>query len=409
MSWRERIILILLAALNFTHILDFMILMPLGNYLMPYFDLSPRQFSVLVSAYTISAAVSGFGAAFFVDRFDRKKVLLFAYIGFLIGTIGCGIAPTFVTLFIARTVAGLFGGLIGAQVLSIIADSFPYERRGVAMGAIMSAFSLASTLGVPFALYLANLISWHAPFLLVGILGIALIPLLMRYLPAMTGHLHGDPHTTQQSKWSVITNVLADKRQYTALIFSGLIMFGHFSIIPFINPFMEFNVGFSKNITPLIYLVGGIASFFASNILGKLSDVHGKVPIFMISTFSALPMVLIITNLPPVQAYVPVLILFGLWFSAATGRGVTSSAMITSVVSPEQRGSFQSFNSSLQQLGSGLAALVAGFMVSKDPESGKLLHYNWVGYMSIMVLLFCVYLGYTNFRYLEKGKLAIAK
>lgn len=408
MSWRERIILILLAALNFTHILDFMILMPLGNYLMPYFDLSPQQFSVLVSAYTISAAVSGFGAAFFVDRYDRKKVLLFAYIGFLIGTIACGIAPTFITLFIARTVAGLFGGLIGAQVLSIVADSFPYERRGVAMGAIMSAFALASTFGVPFALYLANLISWHAPFLLVGILGIALVPLLMRYLPAMTTHLHAEG-TPQQSKWSVITNVLADKRQYTALIFSGLIMFGHFSIIPFINPFMEFNVGFSKNITPLIYLVGGVAAFFASNILGKLSDVHGKVLIFMICTFSALPMVFVITNLPPVQAYIPVLALFGLWFSAATGRGVTSSAMITSVVSPEQRGSFQSFNSSVQQLGSGLAALVAGFIVSKEPETGKLLHYNWVGYLSIVVLLFCVYLGYTNFRYLEKGKLAIAK
>lgn len=408
MSWRERMILILLAALNFTHILDFMILMPLGNYLMPYFDLSPQQFSVLVSAYTISAAVSGFGAAFFVDRYDRKKVLLFAYVGFLIGTIACGIAPTFVTLFVARTVAGLFGGLIGAQVLSIVADSFPYERRGVAMGAIMSAFAMASTFGVPFALYLANLISWHAPFLLVGILGIALIPLLIRYLPPMTGHLQAEG-TVQQSKWSVITNVLADKRQYTALLFSGLIMFGHFSIIPFINPFMEFNVGFSKNITPLIYLVGGVAAFFASNILGKLSDVHGKLQIFMICTFSALPMVFIITNLPPLQAYIPVLALFGLWFSAATGRGVTSSAMITSVVSPEQRGSFQSFNSSVQQLGSGLAALVAGFIVSKDPGTGKLLHYNWVGYLSIVTLLFCVYLGYSNFRYLEKGKLAIAK
>jgi predicted MFS family arabinose efflux permease len=255
---------------------------------------------------------------------------------------------------------------------------------------------------------LANLISWHAPFLLVGILGIVLIPLLILYLPSMTGHIQPE-EAEQHSKWSVLTNVFADRRQYTALIFSGLIMFGHFSIIPFINPFMEFNVGFSKNITPLIYLVGGVAAFFASNILGRLSDIHGKVFIFMICTFSALPMVFVITNLPPLEAYIPVLILFGLWFSVATGRGVTSSAMITSVVNPEHRGSFQSFNSSLQQLGSGLAALVAGFIVTKDPESGKLIHYNWVGYMSIATLLFCVYLGYTNFRYLEKGKLAVAK
>jgi predicted MFS family arabinose efflux permease len=276
------------------------------------------------------------------------------------------------------------------------------------MGAIMSAFALASTFGVPFALYLANLISWHAPFLLVGTLGIVLIPLLIRYLPSMTGHIQPEG-AIPQSKWNVITSVFADRRQYTALLFSGLIMFGHFSIIPFINPFMEFNVGFSKNITPLIYLVGGVSAFFASNILGRLSDVHGKLPIFMICTFSALPMVFVITNLPPVQAYIPVLTLFGLWFSVATGRGVTSSAMITSVVNPEQRGSFQSFNSSVQQLGSGLAALVAGFIVTKDPDSGKLVHYDWVGYMSIVTLLVCVYLGYTNFRYLEKDKLAVAK
>lgn len=423
MNWKERILLILLAALNFTHILDFMIMMPLGNYLMPYFDLSPKQFSILVSAYTISAAVSGFGAAFFVDRFDRKKVLLYAYVGFLIGTIGCGLAPTYFTLLLARIFAGLFGGLIGAQVLSIVADSFPYERRGTAMGMIMSAFALASTFGVPFALYLANLVSWHAPFLLVGILGIALVPLLMRYLPPMTGHLHVDP-STRPSKWSVITNVIADPYQYWALIFSGLIMFGHFLIIPFINPYMEFNVGFSKNITPLIYLVGGVSAFFASNILGRLSDSYGKVPIFMICTFSALPMVLIITNLPhlqdyipglsllgfPIQSYIPVLMLFGLWFSVATGRGVTSSAMITSVVNPEQRGGFQSFNSSLQQLGSGLAALASGFMVSKDPVSGKLLHYDWVGYLSIATLLLCIYLGYRNFNHLEKPKVvAVSK
>jgi predicted MFS family arabinose efflux permease len=408
MTWKERIILILLAALNFTHILDFMILMPLGNFLMPYFDLSPQQFSLLVSAYTISAAVSGFGAAFFVDNYDRKKVLLFAYIGFLIGTIGCGVAPTFFTLFMARTFAGLFGGLIGAQVLSIVADSFPYERRGVAMGAIMSAFALASTFGVPFALYLANLISWHAPFLLVGILGIVLIPLLMRYLPSMTGHLQA-ADAVRHSKWSVITNVLADRRQYMALIFSGLIMFGHFSIIPFINPYMEFNVGFSKNITPLIYLVGGIASFFASNILGRLADLHGKLRIFMICVFAALPMVWAITNMPPMQAYVPVLALFGLWFTAATGRGVTASAMVTGVVSPEHRGSFQSFNSSLQQLGSGLAALMAGFIVSKESGTGRLLHYEWVGYLSILTLLFCAYLGYRNFRYLEKDEVVVVK
>jgi len=399
MTWKERIILILLAALNFTHILDFMILMPLGNYLMPYFGISPQKFAILVSAYTISAGISGFVAAFYVDNYDRKKVLLAAYIGFLAGTICCGLAPTFMTLLIARVVAGLFGGLIGAQVLSIVADTFPYERRGTAMGAIMSAFAVASTFGVPFSLYLANRISWHAPFLLVGILGIILIPLLNRYLPSMTGHLHQEGQ--KRNKWKVMTDVLEDKIQYTALIFSGLIMLGHFMIIPFINPYMELNVGFSKNITPLIYLVGGVCSLLASNILGPLSDRYGKLLIFTICTLGALPLVFTITNLPPTQLYFPVLTLFGVWFIAATGRGVTSGAMISQVVRPEHRGSFQSFNSSVQQLGSGAAALLTGFIVSKDAISGQLLHYDILGYISIAVLLTCVVLGNKIFKNLR--------
>jgi MFS transporter, DHA1 family, inner membrane transport protein len=393
MNSKERSILLLLAALNFTHILDFMIMMPLGNYLIPYFNISPQQFAILVSCYTISAAVSGFAAAFYVDGFDRKKILITAYLGFLIGTLACGLAPTFTLLMIARIITGLFGGLIGAQVLSIISDIFPYERRGRAMGSIMSAFAVASTFGVPFALYLANLISWHAPFLLVGGLGFALIPFLMRFIPPMTSHLE---HAKVENKMETLTNILKDKNQYAALLFSGLIMFGHFLIIPFINPYMEFNMGYSKNHTPLIYLVGGVASFFAANILGRFADKYGKLTIFTISVLGAIPFVLILTNMP-VAPFFLILIYFGIWFSMSTGRGVSAQAMVSQVVSSEQRGSFQSFNSSMQQLGSGLAALVSGFIVIKG-EKGEIEHYNWVGYLSIAVLLISLFIGRSIFK-----------
>jgi MFS transporter, DHA1 family, inner membrane transport protein len=412
MSSKERLILVLLAALNFTHILDFMIMMPLGNYLMPYFSISPQQFSFLVSSYTISAAISGFAAAFFVDGFDRKKVLLTAYLGFLIGTLACGLAPTFTLLFLARTVAGIFGGLIGAQVLSIVADTFPYERRGMAMGALMSAFSIASTLGVPFALYLANLFSWHAPFLLVGGLGFVLIPFLLRYIPSMTSHIHTQPtHDAQlldndtnfnqkpDSKWATLTYVLKDSNQYKALIFSGLIMFGHFLIIPFINPFMEFNMGYSKSETPLVYLVGGIASFISANILGRLSDKYGKLTIFSICVMAALPMIYAITNMPHIHLAF-ILLLFAFWFAMATGRGVSAQAMVSQVVNPEHRGSFQSFNSSIQQLGTGVASLTAGYMVLKG-EKGEILHYDWVGYLSITILIVSLLLGRQIFKNLD--------
>ncbi|RYZ16899.1 MAG: MFS transporter [Chitinophagaceae bacterium] len=394
MNRKERLLLVLLAAINFTHILDFMIMMPLGNYLMPYFRISPQQFTLLVAAYTVSAGISGFIAAFFVDGFDRKKVLIFGYSGFLLGTLACGLAPSYGTLLVARLVAGLFGGLIGAQVLSIISDVFSYERRGRAMGAVMSAFSIASTLGVPFSLYLANLISWHAPFLLVAGLGLVLIPLILAHVPAMDTHIQ--LKEDRAGRMTVLTNVWKHPRQRLALLFSGLIMMGHFLIVPFINPFMEFNLGYSKSQTPLVYLVGGICAFFAANGLGKLSDKHGKLRVFTWCIFLSLPLVLFITHMPRIPLAI-VLACFGVWFIMSTGRGVTAQALVSNVVPPESRGSFMSFNSSVQQMGTSAASLLAGAIVLKG-EKGEILRYGWLGYASLTILLLCAFLGQYNFR-----------
>ena len=389
----RKVILFLLAALNFTHILDFMIMMPLGNYLMPYFKINPRQFSLLVGAYTLSAAVSGFAAAFFVDKFDRKKFLLFAYGGFLIGTLFCGIAPNYPLLLMARIFAGLFGGMIGAQVLSIISDIFPYEERGKAMGSVMSAFAVASTLGVPFALYIANAFSWHAPFIFVVILGLAIYPFLYRYIPPMDKHLkqqqeHGPFYALQQ--------VTADSKQMLALLFSFLMMMGHFLIIPFINPFMEFNRGYSKMQTPMIYLAGGAASFIAANILGRWADKYGKLRVFVSCLLLSLGLVMLITHLPQVPFPI-VLSFFAIWFVFSTGRAVTAQAMLSNVVPAAQRGSFMSFNSSVQQLGTSTASFVAGMVVTAGAD-GKLVHYGWLGWLSVAVLLVCLAVGMKIFK-----------
>jgi len=393
MNENRKVILFLLAALNFTHILDFMIMMPLGNYLMPYFKINPQQFSLLVGAYTLSAAVSGFAAAFFVDKFDRKKFLLFAYGGFLIGTLFCGIAPNYPLLLMARIFAGLFGGMIGAQVLSIISDIFPYEERGKAMGSVMSAFAVASTLGVPFALYIANAFSWHAPFIFVVILGLAIYPFLYRYIPPMDKHLkqqkeHGPFYALQQ--------VTGDSKQMLALLFSFLMMMGHFLIIPFINPFMEFNRGYSKMQTPMIYLAGGAASFIAANILGRWADKYGKLRVFVSCLVLSLGMVMLITHLPQVPFPI-VLSFFGIWFVFSTGRAVTAQAMLSNVVPAAQRGSFMSFNSSVQQLGTSTASFVAGMVVTAGAD-GKLVHYGWLGWLSVAVLLVCLPVGMKIFK-----------
>jgi len=405
MNTKERVIVLILAGLNFTHILDFMIMMPLGNYLMPSFNINPQQFSFLVSAYSISAFVSGIVAAFIVDRFDRKKVLIISYIGFLMGTLACGLAASYNLLLVSRILAGLFGGIIGAQVFSIIADLFTYERRGAAMGSVMSAFAVASILCVPFSLYLTNLFQedWHIPFLLVAGVGILLTPLLIRFIPPMKGHIVADVSRAQRLE--VIGNVFQTPAQWSALIFSCLLMMGHFLIIPFINPYLEFNKGFSKDLTPMIYLVGGMASFIAAIFLGKIADKRGKLPVFSISVFFSLFMVMLITRMPAVP-FAAVLTFFAVWFVLATGRAVTAQAMISEVVKPEQRGSFMSFNGSVQQLGTGIASLVAGLIVLKD-KAGRIQHYEWLGYLSIFVLLISLFMGRYLFAKMDRKATAL--
>lgn len=383
MNSKEKIVLLLLAALNFTHILDFMIMMPLGNYLMPYFDISSQQFSMLVAAYTFSAGIAGFLAAFFVDNFDRKKVLLFGYSGFLIGTLFCALSPSYIILLISRIVAGIFGGLIGAQVLSIVADLIPYERRGMAMGIIMAAFSVASVFGVPFALYMANMFNWHGPFVIVVGLGVVLMPFLIRYLPKMDSHLQKKEQRV--NPLVLLKEVVKDKDQMLALGLTASLMMGHFMIIPFLNPFMEFNMGFSKLETPMLYMAGGAATLITSPLIGRLSDKVGKHKVYIIMAIVSVFPIALITNLPPMPFYL-VLCLSGFWFVVSSGRTIPAQAMISNVVSPERRGSFMSFNSSVQQIFVGLASVVSGLIVVKNPDN-SIQHYDITGYLSIAITL----------------------
>jgi predicted MFS family arabinose efflux permease len=363
--------------------------MPLGNYLMPYFHISTQQFSLIVSSYSYSAFISGIIAAFVIDNFDRKKILLIGYSGFIIGTFLCGIAPDYKFLIAARVLAGLFGGLIGAQVMSIVADSFVYEKRGRAMGYLMAAFSVASVLGVPISLYIANIFSWHAPFIMVAILGTILIPFTIKFIPPMRGHL---VHATDRKRAEAISIIFSRGTALVALLLSALLMFGHFLIVPFINPFMEFNVGFTKNQIPLIYVVGGTATLFSAPYFGKLSDKHGKLKIFTLCSILTLPFVSFITNMPAIAFYF-VLVATAIWFITANGRSIAAQAMISNVIEPQYRGSFMSLNSSFQQLFIGSASFIAGLVVSND-ELKRIHHYNWVGYLSVAVLSFCIYLGY---------------
>ena len=270
------------------------------------------------------------------------------------------------------------------------------------MGAVMSAFAAAYILGVPISLYLTNLFkfNWHVPFILIGSLGIIFVPLIIRFIPKMIDHIN--KQNKGGSIFKALIVVCKVPAQRSALVFSGLLMMGHFLIIPFINPYMEFNKGFSKDLTPMIYLVGGMASLVAAIFLGRFSDKVGKLPVFIWSVFFSLFMVMIITSMPNVPFSI-VLGFFAIWFILATGRAVTAQAMVSEVVRAEQRGSFMSVNGSIQQLGSGIAALAAGSIVVTE-KSGRIMNYNWVGYLSILVLLLSMIVGRRVFKKLDRAE-----
>lgn len=401
MNKKERTIILLLSAINFTQILDFVIMVPLSIYLLPGLHISAFQFSTLVASYSISAFFSGIIAALLIDRHDRKKSLLIAYTGFLVGSFACALAPTYFTLLIARIVSGTFGGLIGAQLYSIVADIFSYERRGRAMGAVMSAFAVASVIGIPLSLLLTNAFksNWHIPFLANGLVGLLLVPFIIKSLPSLKDHING---YSPPGIFTSLTSPMKIPLQRSALLFSCLFMFGHFLIIPFIPSYLEFNKGFTKLQIPLILLCGGLASFAAAIFLGRVSDKKGKLPVFLWSVFISLFLVIILTNMPSMNIAVA-LLFFAVLFMVVTSRIVMAQSMISNVVSQQQRGSFMSVNGSMQQLGQGMASLIAGVIVKTDRTSHQLSHYNWVGYLSIVILIISLVIGKRIFKLVDNA------
>jgi predicted MFS family arabinose efflux permease len=389
MTKKEKILLLLLASINFTHIMDFMIVMPLGSYLIPLFKIDPQQFSFIISSYTFAAGIIGFSAAFFVDRFDRKKVLLIGYGGFIVGTFACAFATSYELLILARILAGGFGGLISAQVLSIIGDSFPFEKRGRAMGILMTAFAFASAVGVPAGLFLAKHFGWHIPFVVIASLGSIVIVFVYFYVPKMVGHI--DKSDKKINPFDVINHIKKSGNQQRALLLMVALMMAHFSIIPFIAPFMEFNIGFTKDQVTLIYLVGGLVSIVSGPLVGSMADKYGKHKIFAIFCLCSVIPIFLITNMPKID-YQYVLVVTAMFFIFGGGRIIPAQAIITSVVHPQQRGGFMSINSSVQQLSTGFSAMLAGFIVQKT-ETGQLMNYHYVGYIGIALTLVCIFIA----------------
>jgi predicted MFS family arabinose efflux permease len=376
----EKLLLALLATVQFTNILDFVIMMPLGPQLMPALNIVPRQFGLVISSYTFSAGATGLAAAFFLDRFNRKTALLALYLGFGLGTVACALAPTYHWLVAARVFTGAFGGVLGSLVLAIVGDAVPEHRRGQAIGIVMGAFSVASVLGIPFGLFLASRFSWHLPFFGLGGLSLVIWGIIYFVMPSMSGHISSRVMLFRERFMDVVGLFGRPSVRY-ALLLTAMLVLGQFTVISFLSPSLVGNVGFTIDQLSYVYLVGGALTFFTSPMVGRLADSYGKVPVFIIATLATIPMLLIITRLGHTPLPL-VLTLTAAMFAVMGGRFVPAMALATTVVPPQQRGSFMSLNTSIQQLASGAAAYLAGLIVMQTP-TGKLLHYELVGYIAV--------------------------
>ena len=389
MKKNEIVLLLSLAMVQFTHILDSMIMMPMAPVIRSTFQISTQQFGFLVSSYGLAAFASAISATFWLDRFDRKRSLIFLYIGFIVGTFACSISPNYQFFLAARIFTGLFGGVAGAVILSIVGDVIPMERRAQAMGILMSGFALASVVGVPLGIFLCEHFSWHSPFLFICSIGLPVLTTIFLVLPNVNTHLE---NVSVKKRFHLYEKVFSSPNMRTALLLSMCVVFAHFSIIPYISDYFVNNLKFSmKEEIILMYIIGGLLSTFSSPFVGKLADKKGRYKVFFyLSVFSIFPIYMISnfnsTSLP--------FLLFttSLFFLFSGGRMIPTQAMVTSAVEPEIRGGFMSLNSAAQQLSIGLCSLLGGLIIKND-ELKQLHNYHIVGMIGILFTVLAIFVG----------------
>lgn len=378
-----------LAFLQFTLILDFMIISPLGAMMMPDLHITPHQFGLAVSAYAFSAGVSGFLAAGFADRFDRKKMLLFFYCGFMLGTLFCALATTYPMLLLARVVTGLFGGVIGSIVMAIATDLFPLEMRGRVMGVISTAFAASQVLGLPAGLYFANHWGWHMAFFAILAVAIPAGLLIFLRMKPVADHLK---LKQEHSPLMHLLHTLVQPRYRVAFIITMLLPTGGYMLMPFGTTYLVNNVGLTFDVLPLIYLITGICTVFVGPLVGKASDSFGKFKVFCFGSAVTLVMVPAWTQLGHVPLWVVIIVNIVL-FAGIFSRMIPTQALISAIPEPSKRGAFNAISASLQQFAGGISAAVSGAVMTQLPD-GSLQHFDWLGYIVMTVVIVSIGLMY---------------
>jgi predicted MFS family arabinose efflux permease len=388
LTWPEWGLVAVLALVNFTHILDFVIVMPLGERLMRTMQIDARQFGLVVSAYGLAATASGVLASLVADRFDRRTLLLASYAGFILATLFCGLANTFPLFLLARVLAGVFGGLAASAIMAVIGDVFPDLRRGKAIGAVTSAFAVASVLGLPAGLFLAKAFdSYGVPFVAIAAASVGVWGVAWVRLPSVTGHL---AHRSGLSAVAGFVAVVRRPNHQKSFAFMLTLVLGTFTIIPFLAPHMQINCGRSDDDIPWIYAAAGVCTLIGMNVVGWLTDRVGKRPVFLVTAVGAMVMTLVITQLPPV----------GFWGAAAAatlfmvtaaGRVVPAQGMMLATADPKTRGAFTTLNAAVSHLATGLGPLISGAVITTRTETSdlgvetivQLDHYDRAGFLAV--------------------------
>ncbi|QPF84870.1 MFS transporter [Bradyrhizobium genosp. L] len=381
----QSFLIALLAFTQFTLILDFIIMSPLGAILMPALNITAGQFGVAVSAYAFAAGFSGILAAGFADRFDRKRLLLFFYVGFTLGTVLCALAQNFHVLLLGRIVTGLFGGVIGSVVLAIVTDLFPLQLRGRVMGFIQTAFAASQVLGVPAGLFLANHWNWHICFVaIVGLSTAAIITIAFAMQP-VDGHLKLQH---DRNPFRHLASTVGDKRYILAFVVTTLLATGGFMLMPFGSAFTVHNLGIDIVHLPTIYLVSGLFSIVMGPLIGRASDAFGKYPTFVFGCTVSVIMVSIYTHLGHVSLLTAIVVNV-LMFVGIFSRMIPSQALMSAIPDASQRGAFSAVSASVQQLSGGLGSVVAAAIVAENPD-GSLLHFDRIGYVVVTTTIISI-------------------
>ena len=390
-------VIAILAILSFTIVLDFMVLSPLGAILLPTFHISTRQFGLVVSAYAFSAGASGLLAAGFADKFDRKKLLLFFYFGFMAGTLLCALSPTYYFLLGARIVTGIFGGVVGSISFAIITDLFKMELRGRVMGFVQMAFAASQILGLPIGLALANRYGWHAPFWMIEGVGVVVGIIIVIYLKPVNAHL---AVKSDRNPFQHLVKTITHTTYLRAFLATTLLATGGYMLMPFGSAFSINNLGITMQDLPILYGITGISSIIAGPLLGIASDKIGKYNMFVMGSIVGITMVLIYTNLGITPLWL-LIVLNVILFIGISSRMIAAGALMTAIPQPHDRGAFMSINASVQQIAGGIAAYVAGLLVVQS-KSGPILHYPRLGYVVASSMVVAIGLMYIIDRHVKQ-------